>query len=289
VSLTVAINGLLIGSLYGLVGMGLSLLAGVVRLINLAQGDILVGGAYLAIALHGVLGWDPLWLLPIVAVAIFCGCYVVQKWLLNSLVTREPLALLVVTFGLSLLLESLYQELFGANPASLPAFWGDTGFTVLGVRIETLYVVAFITGAVLAACTWFLLYRTHFGRTVRAAAADASTARLLGVDVERVFALTFGLAGVLAAAAGVILAVGQSVSPTSGLSLLVFSFTVMVICGIGNVIGAVVAGMFVGLLQAIAGAVIGQSSTDLAVYVFLLVFLIVFPSGILKRRELGIR
>jgi branched-chain amino acid transport system permease protein len=285
VSLTILINGILIGSLYGLVGMGLSLLAGVVRLINLAQGDVLVGGAYLAIMLHDWLHWDPLLLLPVVAVIIFAVAYVIQRFLLNDILRAGSFAPLVVTFGLSLVLESVYQELFGANSQSLPAAWGDSAVTVLGVRLESAYLVAFAVGAALTAATWFTLRYTRLGRTVRAAAADPSTAALLGVNVERVFAVTFAASAVLAASAGVITAVAQSVTPTGGLSLLLFSFAVMAVAGMGNIAAAFIAGMLLGAFQAVSVAVLGPGTETLAVYVAFFVVLVIRPSGLFVTRE----
>ena len=284
-SLTILINGILIGSLYGLVGMGLSLLAGVVRMINLAQGDVLVGGAYLAIVLHNRLGWDPLALLPLVAVIIFAAGYLVQRFLLNDILRAGSFAPLVVTFGLSLVLESVYQEVFGANSQSLPAAWGDSAVTVAGVRLESAYLVAFAVGAALTAATWGTLRYTRLGRTVRAAAADPGTARLLGINVERVFAVTFAASAVLAAAAGVITAVAQSVTPTGGLSLLLFSFAVMAVAGMGNVPAAFAAGMLLGAFQAVSVAVLGSGAETLAVYVAFFVVLVIRPSGLLGTRE----
>jgi branched-chain amino acid transport system permease protein len=284
-SISILVSGLLIGSLYGLVGMGLSLQAGVVRLINLAQGDILIGGGYLAIVLDEYLHWDPLLLIPVVAVIVFVLAYPLQRFVLGPLLKKGGFSSsLVATFGLSLILESAYQELFGANSRSLAAPWGDTGVTLLGVRVQSAYLVAFAAGVVLTALTWYLLRRSRLGSMVRAAASDPATARMVGVDVDRVFAATFGFSAVLAAVAGIFIAVAQSVTPTGGVSLLLFSFAVMAVAGLGNVPGAFVAGLGVGVFQTVSVYLFGSGSDQLAVYIAFFVTLVVRPAGLFFRR-----
>ena len=283
-SVSILLNGLLIGSLYGLVGIGLSLLAGVARLINLAQGDFLIGGAYLAIVFDEQLHWDPLFLIPVVAVVAFAIAYGIQRLFLNRLLKVNPTSSLVVTFGISLILQSSYQGFFGANPRSLPASWGDSGINLLGIRIQTAYLVVFVVGLVLTSLTWCVLQRSRLGSVVRAAASDPATARLLGIDVDRVFAATFACSAVLAAVAGVLTSVAQSVSPTGGFPLLLFSFAVMAVAGIGNVPGAFVAGMVIGLLQSVSVYVFGAGTQQLVVYVMFFLILIARPSGLLSRR-----
>jgi branched-chain amino acid transport system permease protein len=284
-SISILVSGLLIGSLYGLVGMGLSLQAGVVRLINLAQGDILIGGGYLAIFLDEYLHLDPLLLIPVVAVIVFALAYPLQLFVLGPLLKKGGFSSpLVATFGFSLILETAYQELFGANSRSLAAPWGDTGVTLLGVRVQSAYLVAFAAGVVLTALTWYLLRRTRLGSAVRAAASDPATARMVGVDVDRVFATTFGFSAVLAAVAGIFIAVAQSVTPTGGVSLLLFSFAVMAVAGLGNVLGAFIAGLGVGVFQTVSVYLLGSGSEQLAVYVAFFVILVIRPSGLFFRR-----
>ncbi len=287
-SLSILVNGILIGSLFGLVGMGLSLLAGVVKLINLAQGNFLVGGAYLAIAFHEQLHWDPLLLIPMVAVVAFACAYCLQRYFLSSILKASASSSLVVTFGLSLVLQAAYQEIFGANSRSLQASWCDTGITLLGVRLQSAYVVCFVVGLALTAGVWAVLRHTRQGSVVRAAASDPATARLLGIDVDKVFAVTFAISAVLAAIAGVLTAVAQSVSPSGGFSLLLFSFAVMAIAGIGSVPGAFVAGMGVGLLQAVSVYFLGGGSQNLVVYIAFFAILIARPTGLLGRRPVAV-
>ena len=281
------INGLLIGSLYGLVGMGLSMLAGVVRLINLAQGDLLVGGAYLGLALETVLHWDPLAFLPVVAVVAFAVAYLIQRFLLNSMLRSDPLSPLVATFGISLVLESIYQDIWGANARSLTATWGDSGLTLAGVRIQAAYLIAFGVGLAATVVTMYTLNRTRVGSIARAAAADPGTARLMGINVERVFAVTLGAAAALAAIAGVLIGTAESVSPTAGLSILLFGFAVTAVAGIGNVGLAFASGLGIGVLQAVCINLFGSGAQQLAIYIAFFVILVIRPAGLFGSRRLA--
>jgi branched-chain amino acid transport system permease protein len=281
------INGLLIGSLYGLVGMGLSMLAGVVRLINLAQGDLLVGGAYLGLALETLLHGDPLLLLPVVAVVAFAVAYSIQRFLLNSMLRSDPLSPLVATFGISLVLEAIYQDIWGANARSLTAHWGDSGLTVAGVRIQAAYLIAFGVGLAATVVTMYILNRTRVGSIARAAAADPGTARLMGINVERVFAITFGASAALAAIAGVLIGTTQSVSPSAGLSILLFGFAVTAVAGIGNVGFAFAAGLGIGVLQAVSIDLFGSGVQQLAIYIAFFVILVIRPAGLFGSRRLA--
>jgi branched-chain amino acid transport system permease protein len=281
------INGLLIGSLYGLVGMGLSMLAGVVRLINLAQGDLLVGGAYLGLALETVLHWDPLLLLPVVAVVAFAVAYLIQRFLLNSMLRSDPLSPLVATFGISLVLEAIYQDIWGANARSLTATWGDSGLTVAGMRIQAAYLIAFGVGLAATVMTMYILNRTRVGSVARAAAADPGTARLMGINVEQVFAVTLGASAALASIAGVLIGTAQSVSPTAGLSILLFGFAVMAVAGIGNVGSAFAAGLGIGVLQAVCIDLFGSGAQQLAIYIAFFVILVIRPAGLFGSRRLA--
>jgi branched-chain amino acid transport system permease protein len=190
---------------------------------------------------------------------------------------------LVATFGLSLLAQAGLQGAFGINPHALPAAYGDSGLSVLGVRVQTVYVISFALAAVLCLATHLLLTRTRAGSAVRAAAADPQTAELLGIDVRRVYALTFAGAAALAAAAGVMTGVAQSFTPTSGLPLLLTGFAVMALGGIGSVGGSFLGGITLGVLQSIAVEAFGGGYRNVVVYLTFFLILAVRPTGLLRR------
>ena len=219
------------------------------------------------------------------AAGAFVFAYLLQLYVLNPMLKGDSLSPLVATFGLSLILEAVFQQIWGANARSVSAPWGASGLTILGVRLQTAYVIAFVVGVVLTVITMFVLNHTRLGSIARAAASDPGTARLMGINVERVFAVVLGASAALAAIAGVLTSVAQSVSPTAGLSILLFGFAVMAIAGIGNVGAAFIAGLVVGVLQAVSVDVFGSGSQQLAVYVLFFVTLVLGPAGGLRTRS----
>jgi branched-chain amino acid transport system permease protein len=280
VSIDVLVAGLLAGGLYALVGLGLSLVFGVLRLMNLAHGELLVGGTFVASLLVGHFSFDPLVALPFAMLAVGAAGYAVQRLLLTGLLEMSATAPLVATFGLSLIVQAGLQAGFGPDYRSLNASYAYSGFTVLGVRVQTIYVISFAVGLTLTLATHLVLTRTRAGSAVRAAAADAPTASLLGIDVGRVYALTFAGAAALAAAAGVLTGIAQSFSPTSGQPLLLVGFAVMALGGIGGVGGILAGGLALGLTQSIAVSLLGGGYRNAFVYIALLLVIAFRPASL---------
>jgi branched-chain amino acid transport system permease protein len=283
VSVDVLVAGLLAGGLYAVIGLGLSLVFGVLRLINLAHGELIVGGAFVASLLATHVSLDPLVALPFAMLAMGAVAYVVQRLLLTRLLRMSVTAPLVATFGLSLAAQAGLQAGFGPDFKSLNASYATSGFDVLGVRVQTIYAISFAVGVTLCLVTHILLTRTRVGSAVRAAAADAQTASLLGIDVARVYALTFAGAAALAAAGGVLTGVAQSFSPTSGLPLLLTGFAVMALGGIGSVGGALAGGIALGLMQSVAVTVFGGGYRNAVVYIAFLLVIAFRPASIRVR------
>ncbi len=275
--------GILAGGLYALIGLGVSLVFGVLKLMNLAHGELVVGGAYLASLLVTGAGWDPMAALPVAMAAAALVAYPLQRFLLTPLLRGGKSAPLVATFGLSLLGQALFQAVFGIHPKTLPAAYADSGIALLGVRVQTIYVIGFALTIVLCALTHLVLTRTRAGSAVRAASADPVTAAVLGINVSRVYAMTFAAAAALAAAGGVVTGVAQSFTPTSGLPLLLTGFAVMALAGIGSVGGVLLAGVALGVLQSLAVGLFGGGWRDVVVYLVFFLVLAVRPQGLLRR------
>lgn len=275
--------GILAGGLYALVGLGLSLAFGVLRLMNLAYSELAVGGAYVASLFVTYLGVDPLVAMPGAMLAMAVIAYPLQRYLLTRLLRTNPTAPLVATFGLSLLGQAAMQALFGIHPKSLNAVYATTGMTLFGVRVQAVYVIAFGLALALCLATHAILTYTRAGRAVRAAAADPTTASLLGLNVERIYALTFAGSAALAAAAGVITGVAQSFAPTSGLPLLLTGFAVMALAGIGSVGGVFLAGIALGVLQSISVSLFGGGYRNFVVYLVFFLVLAFRPQGLFRR------
>lgn len=278
------VNGLLLGGLYALVALGLSIIFGVLRLINLAHGELLTGGAYLAYVLREHLGLGAFPALPIVIIVVAAIAYGLQRFLLTGLLLRGAEGALVGTFGLSLLAQGLYSQWFSSNPKALNSSLATSGITFGGLQTRTVYLVAFGVAAVLCAAAHLLLTGTRSGTRVRAAAADPATAGLMGINVRGIYAATFALGAAVAALGGVLLGVTFSFTPTTGTPYLLVGIAVVVLGGVGNVLGTFAGAVVLGLVQSVAAQVFGGGYRDLAVYVVFFVVLAVRPRGLFTRK-----
>jgi len=282
-SLDVLAAGVLAGGLYALVGLGISLVFGVLKLMNLAHGEFVMAGAYIASVLVIDAGVDPLVALPFAMVAVAIIAYPLQRYLLTPLLRGGPEAPLVATFGVSLLAQAIFQAVWSSHPKNLPAGYATSGFNIFGIRVQTIYVITFALAVVLCLATHLILTRTRTGGAVRAAAADPATAGILGMNVERIYACTMAGAAALAAAGGVMIGVSQSFTPTSGLPLLLTGFAVMALAGIGSVSGVFVAGIALGVIQSVSVSVFGGGWRDVVVYLLFFLALAIRPQGLFRK------
>lgn len=283
--LELLLNGLLLGSLYALFGLGLSLSVGVMRMINLAHGDLIVLGAYVASWVMAALGCSALSSLVIVIPFMFLLGWLLQTALLNRVLRGGPLAPLLVTFGLSVVMQNMLLELFSANTRSLPA--GDlalAGVSVAGISVGLLPLITCAVSVTVYFCAHALIARTHLGRQARAVADDADTARLVGVNDKRLFALMAGLVMAATGLAAVLYGMRTPFAPTAGPERLLYSFEAVVLGGLGNLWGTFVGGLVIGLAQ-VLGA---QLNTGLGPFFGHLVFLVVLvlrPQGLFAARS----
>ena len=286
-NLDAVVNGLLLGGLYALIALGLSVVFGVLKLINLAQGEVLIGGAYLAYVCTEHLGIGPLYSIPIVVIVVAIIAYGVQKLLLTGLLVRGGEGALVATFGIALLAQGIFSQVFTSSPKSLTSPLGTSGFMVFGIQIRTIYLVAFLAGAILCGAAHLVLTRTRAGTQVRAAAADPATAGLMGIDIRRVYAITFALAAAVTALAGVLVGITFSFTPTTGTAYVLIGIAVVVLGGVGNILGTFAGALLLGLVQSLAAAQFGGGYRDLSVYLLFFIVLTIRPQGLFARKALG--
>jgi branched-chain amino acid transport system permease protein len=279
----ILVAGILAGGLYALIGLGISLIFGVLGMMNLAHGEFVVGGAFVASLLVTGAGWDPLLTLPLAMVGVALVAYPLQRYLLTDLQHASKTAPLVATFGISLLAQAALQAIFGIDPKTLRAPYANAGLSILGLRIQAIYLIAFGITVILCVAAHLLLTRTRAGSAVRASSADPVTAAVMGINVQRVYALTFAGAAALAAAGGVITGIAQSFSPTSGLPLLLIGFAVMAMGGIGSVGGVLAGGIALGLLQSLTVSLFGGGWRNFVVYVVFFLALAFRPNGVFRR------
>jgi branched-chain amino acid transport system permease protein len=278
------IDGLLLGALYALFGLGLSISLGVMRMINIAHGDFIVVGAYLTSVTMQLAGVQPLASLIVVVPAMFVLGWLLQRLLLNRVVGGSMFAPLLVTFGLSVIIQNVLQETFTADTRSLQV--GDIarrGFEVGSVSIGILPLLSASVAVLLFALTHLLLARTHFGRQSRAVADDPATARLIGVDDRNFFAIVTGFVFAVIAIASVLYAMRTPFSPSAGPERLLYSFEAVVLGGLGSLWGTLVGGLVIGVAQ-LFGARISSGLGPFFGHLIFLLLLLARPNGFFNRQ-----
>lgn len=281
------INGVLLGGLYALFGLGLALVFGVMRMVNLAHGEFVVLAAYFGVFLAAQFpGVSPLLFIVPVALAAFGTGYLLQRLLLNRAVaTDDPLTPLLVTFGVSVVLRNLMTEVFGADPHALDAgALGTAGFELGGLRIGW-YPVLMLAVAVLcfAALQW-LVQRTRFGLIVRATSDNRQIVRTMGVQPRHVYAVVMGLSLAFASVAGLLLAMRASFTPFSGVERLLGAFEVVIIGGLGSLWGALAGGIALGVAQ-LMGQYFDSNAGGLYAHLLFFIILMLRPTGLAGSRS----
>lgn len=278
-----AVNGLLLGGLYTCAALGLSLVFGVLRFINVAHGELLVLAAYLVYVLTGSLGLHPLLAMLLALPVLFGVGYVLQRTLINPLMGKGPETTLLTAFGLSIIVQNLLTTTVGGNSRSLQTGLAESSVTLAGLNLPSLYLISFVVGVGLTSGLHYMLVSTPIGRAVRAAAQDAPTARVLGINTRQVYALTAGLSAVTAAVAGTLIGMAFSFTPVTGFTWLLKGLVVVVLGGMGSVTGTLAGGLLLGLSEGIGAALFGTGYRDLIGYLIFLLVLILRPNGLFGR------
>ncbi len=277
------VQGTLLGGLYALFAAGLSLIFGVMRLVNIAHGDLIVLGAYLGLSVTAILGLHPLLALFVVVPCMAVIGYVLQRGILNQTLGGDLLPPLLVTFGLSVILQNALLEVYSADPQKMNAGALETASVSLaGLSLGVLPLLTFaIAVAVIAALQW-TFYRTALGRAFRATSDNAEIAQLMGLNRRHIFGLAMALALGVTAIAGIMLGIRTSFDPSIGGGRLIFGFEAVIIGGLGNLWGTLVGGVILGVAQTV-GAKIDPGWQLLAGHVAFLVILAVRPQGLFPR------
>lgn len=282
-----AIQGILLGGLYATTALGLSLVFGTMRMVNLVHGDFLVLGAYLASIAVVALSADPLLIAIPTAIVLALIAYPIQRYILTPVMSRGEEAPITATFGLSIVAGTAMLLLFSSNPRSVSAPYSTSSFEVFGIRIRVALLIACIIGVVLVVLLTLLMKRTTFGRRVRAASIDAEAAGLVGINVNRTYAQVFALAAGVAAIGGVLIGISFSVDPGAGMTWLLRAFTVVVIGGLGSITGTLYGGILVGLVETFGAYFFGAQYRDVVVFGVLVIVLLVRPQGLFTRKAVA--
>jgi branched-chain amino acid transport system permease protein len=278
------VQGALVGGLYALFAAGLSLMFGVMRLVNIAHGDLIVLAAYIALVVVNTLGFGPFATLIIVVPAMFVLGYLLQRGLLNFTLGGDILPPLLVTFGLSIIIQNALLEGFSADDQKLQA----GSFETASIHITDQLAIGWFPAAMFATAVLvilgleLLLYRTALGRAFRATSDDSDTARLYGVRNRHVYALATAIALGVISVAAIFLAVRTNFSPASGPARLLYAFEAVIIGGLGSLWGTLAGGVVLGVAQAI-GAQLNPGWETLAGNIAFLAVLVIRPRGLFPK------
>ena len=268
-------NGLLIGSLYACLAVGFSLIYGVLNIINVMHGSFVVLGAYVTIYCTLYLGVSPLIAAMIGCVVLFAFGYLVQRHLINEVVTAPIFISFTLTFGLDLLLNNAMIQAFTATPRSLILNYGS--ITIFNVSLSIARLGAMVLALVLTGLLYWLLRHSQMGRAIIAVRMDHYAARLLGIRVEHIYAITFGIGALMAA-------VVFPITPLLSGVFLGKAFVICVLGGLGSVPGALVGGLALGLLESFGAVVFGSQWSTTVGFALMILVLVVRPSGLVGRK-----
>lgn len=277
--------GLLAGGIYVAVGVGFSLVWGVLNIVNLAHGALVIVGGYLTFELFDAFHLDPFLTLPINAVALFAFGYVVQRGVINRVIRAPLLFTFLLTFGLNLIAINVLLLLFKSDFRSVTPSYSGQGLELGSIVIPYVRLGALGVALVLAAVLAFVLNRTRTGSAIQAVAADRDAAQLVGIDLRHLYGITFGLAAACAGVAGGLIAMIQAITPTAGEPYTLQAFVVVILGGLGRVSATVVGGLVFGLIEAFGQSIPGSGSVFANAIAFgvMVLVLITRPQGLLGR------
>jgi len=275
--------GILLGGLYAVIALGLSLVFGVVKEINVAHGDLVILGSYFGYAALTMIGMDPILSLIIGIPLLFGLGFIIQKYLLNRAFRISMDATLMMAFGISIITQNTCQLIWTPFPRGLTTSYALKSFSIGPMRFPLVYLLDFIVAILVMLFLVELLRRTYLGIAIRAAAQDRKAAHLMGINTDQVYAITFAIALAFAAIAGVFLGLTFPFTPISGMPFLIIALGVVVLGGLGSIVGTFIGGIAFGLAQSIGGHFFGVAAQMLVAYTMVLVVLAVIPRGIFGR------
>ncbi|PWV36656.1 MAG: amino acid ABC transporter permease [Desulfurococcaceae archaeon] len=279
----VIVDGILTGSLYALIAIGLAMIWGIVEVINFAHGEFLMISAFLAYFLYIYLGVDPLLSIPLAFATSFMLGYAVQKGIINRILEAPFLSQIFATFALVLIMRNGFFVALGPDIRSVHVWYSEAVLDLFGIRVS---VVKLLAAFIFIAATVLLhvfLTRTYLGTAMRAISQDRVAAALMGVDVKKVYAIAFGIGAGLAGIGGALLVSFYYIFPEMGIPFTLIAFISVVLGGFGNILGPAIGAIIIGLTQSIGAIAIDPSMKDILVYLLFLAILLIKPTGIISR------
>jgi branched-chain amino acid transport system permease protein len=274
-------DGLVLGGIYALAAVGFSLIFGVLHVINLSHGILVLLGAYLALILSDALHIDPLLCIPPVMVALFCIGYVYQRLLIQRAVDRASVNSMLLTFGVALMLQNVMIWLFSPDMKNITPSYAFNSFKIGPVNFDAVRVSALVASLILLSVLAAFLRYSSMGRVIRATAQQTMAARLCGVNVRHVYALTFAVSAAFAGAAGIVIGIILPFSPNDEGTWTLNAFVVVVLGGVGSPAGALIGGLLLGVVSTLTAQYIGPAFPNVTMFLLLVLLLLVRPHGLL--------
>ena len=278
------VNGVLNGALYALIALGLTLVYGVLHIINFAHGTLLTAALFAAFFMHQMLGLDPYLAVFILTPAFFVVGYVLQRFIIGPASHGNDGNILLVTLGLAVIIENGLLFAFRGDTRTIDVAYGFAVVPIAGMFISVPRLVGFGGAVTVALLLWLLLSLTDTGKAIRAVAKEKLGAQLSGIDVAHIYAVTFGIGTGCVAIAACLLIPTYYVNPHVGNAFVLIAFTTVVLGGMGSIPGALLGGLFVGLVESLCGLYLGESLGQIGIFLMFILVLLFRPGGLLGER-----
>lgn len=276
-------SGVLIGLIYALVAIGLTMIFGVMDIVNFAHGEFLMLGMYASFWGFALWALDPLLTLPLTALMLFAAGMLVYRLVIRRIIDAPMLSQIFTTFGLMILFRGVAQFLWKPDFRSVENSWASGSFKLGGLQLGTPQLIAGIGAVLVTATVWLFLHRTRLGAALEATASDKEAARLMGIDSHRMFGLAWGIGAACAGVAGVLLSTFFPIFPEVGANFILLAFVVVNLGGFGSVTGAFWAGILVGVIEVMGGLLLGPQYKLAVVLVLFLAVLMFRPQGLMGK------
>ena len=275
------VNGILNGALYALIALGLTLVYGVLHIINFAHGTLLTAALFAAFFLYRIFGLDPYISVLVLTPAFFLIGYALQRFVIGPVSRGDDSNILLVTLGLAVIIENGLLFAFRGDTRTIDVAYGFAVVPFAGMFISVPRLVGFAGAVVVTLLLWLLLGLTDTGKAIRAVAKEKLGAQLSGIDVPHIYALTFGLGAACVAVAACLLIPTYYVNPHVGNAFVLIAFTTVVLGGMGSIPGALIGGVFVGLIESLCGLYLGESLGQIGIFLMFILVLLLRPGGLL--------
>ena len=275
------LSGILVGGVYALIGIGLTIIFGVMRVINFAHGDLLMIGMYMTYFLFALFHIDPFVSIVVTIPMMFLFGAFLQKVFINRVLGALPQNQILLTIGMGLVMSNAVMLAFTSDYKILSTTYSSSSFNLLSISVSTPLLISFAITIIITVILYWFLYRTDTGQAIRATAQDRAAAQLMGINVKRMSIIAFGLGAALAGTAGALISPTYYIFPQVGSVFTLKAFVITVLGGMGSIVGATLGGVLIGIAESVGGVYFGSGWKDVIVFIVFLLVLLFKPSGLL--------